>query len=407
MKNEALSIKNCKRIAIMGGTFDPIHYGHLVTAEAVRQEMNVERVLFIPTGYPPHKEGKKVTNDEHRYLMTVLATVNNAFFDVSRIEIDRPGITYTIDTIKELRKICRKDAEIFFITGADAVNQILTWKNPEELLSLCSFVAVTRPEYNKDKFIKNIAVIENKFKSNVHILEVPALAISSTDIRNRVIANKTIKYLLPEEVEKYIFKFGLYSNSIENEASIDSINKRLHYILSPSRFEHTQKVAEEAVKLAKHYKEDENKTFLAGLLHDCAKEYSQEDTRRMCNEFNLKLDDIIEKQIDLAHGFLGAELAKNEYRVYNNDILNAIRYHTLGRKKMSKLEKIIYLADFIEPTRKDFGGLDKLRKVSYENLDKAMFIALKLTIDYNKQKNRIIHPLSLEALKYYKNIKEE
>lgn len=189
--------------------------------------------------------------------------------------------------------------------------------------------------------------------------------------------------------------------------NIDLINKKLHSVLTPERFAHTQGVAEEAVKLAKHYGENEEKAFLAGILHDCAKDYSEQEKRKMCKEFNIKIDDIIDKQIDLIHSFLGAELAKNEYMVNDEDILNAIKYHTTGRKKMSKLEKIIYLADCIEPNRKAFDGLEKLRKVSYESLNKAIIISLKSTIDYNKQKNRIIHPLSLEALKYYKNIKEE
>lgn len=403
MKSDILNISGYKKIAIMGGTFDPIHYGHLVAAETVRQELSIEKVIFIPTGKPPHKDNKKVAHNEHRYLMTVLATVTNPFFDVSRIEIDRPGTTYTIDTLKEIRQYCSPDTKIFFISGADAINEILTWKKHEELLSTCNFVAVTRPGYNKEKLLENTNYFEKKFGSKIYIIEVPALAISSTDIRNRVVAKKTIKYLLPEGVEQYILKFGLYSGDYRNEQIIDKINKRLHYILSPERFEHTQGVADEAVKLAEIYGADKQDAFLAGLLHDCAKDYSASQKLKMCKEYNIKLDEVTRKQIDLVHSFLGAEIAKNEFGIDNEDILNAVRYHTTGRAGMSKLEKIIYLADYIEPNRKYFEGIDEIRKLAYKDMDKAVKYSLKHTIDYNKKKNRLIHPLSLKALEFYNN----
>lgn len=403
MKSDILKLNDFKKIAVMGGTFDPIHYGHLVAAETVRQELGIERVVFIPTGRPPHKEAKKIAHEEHRYLMTVLATVTNPYFDVSRIEIDRPGTTYTIDTVREIRKICKEKTKIFFITGADAINEILTWKEAEKLLEMCEFVAVTRPEYNKEKLLKRIEYMKNNFESRIHILDVPALAISSTDIRNRVIAKKTIKYLLPEEVEKYIIKFGLYTQGSMSEKNIDDINKKLHYVLSPERFAHTQSVAYEALKLAKHYNCNEEKAFLAGLLHDCAKNFSNDEKIKMCKEFDVEIDDILFKQPDLIHSFLGAEVAKHDYFIDDEDILNAIRYHTTGRAKMSKLEKIIYLADYIEPTRKSFDGIEQARELSYKDLNKAIKFVLKQTIEYNTNKNRLIHPLSLEAYKYYKN----
>ncbi len=199
-----------KSIAIMGGTFDPIHYGHLVTAQAVKDKFGVEKVMFIPTGNPPHKAGKEVTESEKRYFMTVLATITNLSFEVSRIEIDRAGYTYTIDTIRELRKVFDEDTKIYFITGADAIDKILTWKDPEKLLKMCDFVAVTRPGYNKEELEEHIKNLEKILGGNIHFLEVPYLDISSSDLRERVMENKSIKYMLPEEVENYIYKFGLY-----------------------------------------------------------------------------------------------------------------------------------------------------------------------------------------------------
>jgi len=403
MRDEISDIKNCKKIAIMGGTFDPIHYGHLVAAETVRVEIGAQKILFIPTGRPPHKNNKIVEHDEHRYLMTVLATANNPYFNVSRIEIDRPGMTYTIDTIQSLKKICQPETEIYFITGADAIHEILTWKNPEELLKICKFVAVTRPGYDKNALLRNLKNVENNFKINLEFIEIPALAISSTDIRNRVIAHKSIKYLLPDEVEQYIIKFGLYKTSFENKPFFTFINQKLHTVLTPKRFAHTQGVAEEAAKLAGIWGINTEKAYTAALLHDCAKDLTREQTMALCSEYNIELDDIVKKQLDLAHSFLGAEIAQKEYLITDSEILNAIKYHTTGRAEMSTLEKIIYLADMTEAGRKPYKGMEEIRKASYKNLNKAVYIALKSTIDFNTEKNRIIHPLSISALKYYEN----
>lgn len=202
--------RKMNRLGIMGGTFDPVHYGHLVTAEAVRDKFKLDRVIFVPTGKPPHKKGYKVTDAKHRYLMTVLATVTNPFFEVSRIEIDREGYTYTIDTILEFKKMLPEDTKIYFITGADAVLEILTWKKVDELLQLCNFVAATRPGYEPSQLNEMIKYVEKVYGSTIHMVEVPAMAISSTDIRRRVNTNRPIKYLVPESVEYYIMKNGLY-----------------------------------------------------------------------------------------------------------------------------------------------------------------------------------------------------
>ncbi len=203
-------IKNCKSFAIMGGTFDPIHYGHLVTASTVKHRFGVDKILFIPTGRPAHKEGKKVVDNEIRYEMTCMAVDSNEDFLVSRIEIDRPGKTYSIDTVRELKEICGDDIKFYFITGADSILDILSWKDPDKLLKLCEFIAVTRPGYAKKDMLEKISTIVETYGSKIHYYEVPALDISSSDIRNRVKKGEPIKYLLPENVEKYIYDNGLY-----------------------------------------------------------------------------------------------------------------------------------------------------------------------------------------------------
>ncbi|MBZ4687260.1 MAG: nicotinate-nucleotide adenylyltransferase [Clostridia bacterium] len=202
--------RKIKKIGIMGGTFDPIHYGHMVTAEAARSHFNLDKVIFVPAGRPPHKQDKQITDPKHRFLMTVLAITTNLYFEVSRFEIEKEGCSYTIDTIKHFREIFGSNVELYFITGADAVLEILTWKNVEELTGLCTFIAATRPGFDLEQIDFTLQKLPQGRKKHFEKFEVPALAISSTDIRNRVKNNKPIKYLVPETVEYYIYKNSLY-----------------------------------------------------------------------------------------------------------------------------------------------------------------------------------------------------
>lgn len=205
---ERASIK--ARYAILGGTFDPIHYGHLAAAETVRERLNCQKVIFIPSGDPPHKKGRVLTDSIHRYKMTELAVRSNPNFEVSNIEINRSGYTYTLDTIKELNNFYGKGIELFFITGADALLEIETWYKVEELLQLCSFVAVTRPGYDKLELEQKLQYLQSNYDSKLFIIDVPGLKISSSELRDRIIEGSSIKYLVPEAVEQYIYNQELY-----------------------------------------------------------------------------------------------------------------------------------------------------------------------------------------------------
>ena len=185
----------------MGGTFDPIHHGHLVAASEVADLFELDEVIFVPTGQPWQKDSQDVSPAEHRYLMTVIATASNPDFTVSRVDIDRNGPTYTIDTLRDLRAQ-HPDADLFFITGADALAQILSWKDAEDLFDLAEFIGVTRPGYELSE--------DGLPADRVHLQEVPAMAISSTDCRDRVAAGEPVWYLVPDGVVQYINKYGLY-----------------------------------------------------------------------------------------------------------------------------------------------------------------------------------------------------
>ncbi|MDK1474376.1 nicotinate-nucleotide adenylyltransferase [Streptomyces sp. 549] len=193
-----------RRLGVMGGTFDPIHHGHLVAASEVAVRFHLDEVIFVPTGQPWQKSHQKVSAAEDRYLMTVIATASNPQFSVSRIDIDRAGRTYTIDTLRDLHAE-HPDADLFFITGADALAQILTWRNAEELFSLAHFIGVTRPGHPlADPGLPD---------GGVSLVEVPALAISSTDCRARVAQGDPVWYLVPDGVVRYINKRRLYRDA--------------------------------------------------------------------------------------------------------------------------------------------------------------------------------------------------
>jgi nicotinate-nucleotide adenylyltransferase len=195
-----------KRLGVMGGTFDPIHYGHLVTAEAALWEFALDEVVFVPTGMPWMKADREVTPSEDRYLMTVIATASNPRFSVSRIEVDRHGPTYTVETLEQVRAEAKGPVELFFITGADAILEIFQWKDPEAVLARTHFIAATRPGYELDRFGQEAATSH----PNISVMQIPALAISSTDIRRRVAAREPIRYLVPDGVKAYIEKADLY-----------------------------------------------------------------------------------------------------------------------------------------------------------------------------------------------------
>jgi nicotinate-nucleotide adenylyltransferase len=190
------------RLGVMGGTFDPIHHGHLVAASEVAAKFDLDEVVFVPTGTPWQKDAGDVTTAEHRYLMAVIATASNPRFTVSRVDIDRPGPTYTIDTLNDLKAQRGADVELFFITGADALAQILTWKDAEEMFGLAHFIGVTRPGHTLSG--------DGLPSDRVSLLEVPAMAISSTDCRDRVSRGEPVWYLVPDGVVQYVAKHRLY-----------------------------------------------------------------------------------------------------------------------------------------------------------------------------------------------------
>lgn len=196
-----------RRVGVMGGTFDPVHHGHLVAASEVADRFDLDTVVFVPTGEPWQKKDRKVTEAEDRYLMTVIATASNPRFTVSRVDIDRPGPTYTIDTLHDLTAQF-PGAELFFITGADALRRIVTWRDWERMFDCARFVGVNRPGFHLE-----LSDLPRAARSRVDLVEIPAMAISSTDCRERAAAGRPVWYLVPDGVVQYIAKRNLYQRS--------------------------------------------------------------------------------------------------------------------------------------------------------------------------------------------------
>ncbi len=204
-----------RRLAVMGGTFDPIHYAHLLIAEDVRRRFQLPQVLFMPSGSPPHKKDYEVTSAEDRYIMAVLATCDNPHFAVSRLELDRPGPSYTIDTIRQLKATIGAEAQVSWVTGADAVLEILTWHEPDAILDEAEILAVPRPGFDLGRLDETLGSTR---ASKITVIDAPLAEISSTMIRKRIRAGESIRYLTPRAVSDYIEKRGLYRESPEEVA---------------------------------------------------------------------------------------------------------------------------------------------------------------------------------------------
>jgi len=404
---------------VLGGTFDPIHMGHLAIAEAANRQLKPQRVLFIPGGQSPHKHDRQITCAEHRYKMTALAVCEHPSFDISRIEINRQGPSYTIDTARALYAVCPPNAKISFLIGDDALMKILSWKDANELLKLCEFVVVPRPEYEKDEVTeKSMAEFSEYLAANysarIKRLNSPLHDISSTEIRKYFKTDQSVQGLIPRSVENYVRQHGFYNAKKMPEIGMCDITptsgrfcfktaeEELRIRLSPKRYAHTMGVVAEAEKLAIHYAEDINKARAAALLHDCAKEYSADKKRILCQQWGVQLDAVLEADIDLTHCLLSAESATRDFHIYDSETLQAIRYHTTGHKGMTMLDKIIMLADYIEPTRPDRPPANEMRQLALINIDKALILRINHIVKKETQAGRPIHPWSKDALKELK-----
>lgn len=199
-----------RRVGIYGGTFDPPHLGHLMAAQTVLEAWQLHEVVFIPSGTPPHKDTAQVTAARHRYLMTMLATLDNPKFSTSRMELDRPAASFTVDTLRELKRQYKDQAELFFILGVDALLELPTWKEPDQVLQLCHMVVVSRPGYDESTIAERLGDLYRQYGHRILLTDMPALEISASDVRSRLQEGRSIRYMVPDMVREYIISHGLY-----------------------------------------------------------------------------------------------------------------------------------------------------------------------------------------------------
>jgi len=383
-----------QKIAIFGGSFDPIHLGHLHLAEIVREEFSLCEIIFMPSPQPPHKDLSMHDNRELRYEMVVAATRSNPYFKVSRLEYDRSGYSYTAETLRLLRNELAADAVLYFIVGADSLVNMHKWKDPDKIFALCEIIAIDRVGTSDDEIISAKESLAKNFGAKIHLLKKHTYPISSTEVRERVELGLSIKYFVTDTVVDLIE----FNRMCRHNPNLKNIIAHLKAILSPKRYAHSERTAQFATSLAKVHGEDADKAYLAGLVHDVAKELTPTESAKY-NHVLAETDLLFSPVI---HSFLGAEMAKDIFDINDTDILNAIRYHTTARLKMSVLEKVIFVADKIEDGR-DYPENSYLKELAESDLDKAVLEILKITTSIAEDKGYEIHPLSLEVLRATKN----
>lgn len=391
-----------KRIAILGGTFNPIHNAHLKMAGFVYATGKYDEILFLPTGNPPHKEeGAQIASKKHRMNMCSLAIKDTPYFSVSDMEMRRKGASFTVDTLIQLKEESPQN-EYTLIIGADSLLNIKTWHNSKKLLQIGRFLVINRLGYeNQVESYMNYFI--GKYKTPIKLLDMPIVPISSSKIRQAIAEKKSISEWVPASVEEYIKKNNLYKGSTVKDIDMHMLELKLKNNLSDKRFIHSVSVMKTAKKLADNHNCNVDQAAIAGLLHDCAKSLSNDKKLEMAIQYSYELSPAENENPDLLHAKLGAVVAKEKYGIIDPEILNAIECHTTGKPNMTTLDKIIYIADYIEPKRPPLPNIDNLRKTAMHSLDEALLEILEQTLDYLKAHNRTIDSRSMETYLYYKD----
>ena len=379
-----------ERIGIMGGTFDPIHEGHVHMAREALGDLGLDRVLMIPTGNPPHKKG--VTDGEDRWKMVCASVAWDEGLQPSRIELDRGGVIYTVDTLSRLRE-SYPQAQWYYIIGEDTLLDLKNWRRYEEVLGMCTFLVCPRPwEATREELAAEEARLTALGGRFIHV-DMPMKDVSSTEVRESLARGENPADL-PLVCAEYARLAGLYGQGRRvPEAWLD----RLFKDLKITRFAHTLGVSECARRLARLHGVDEHRAEIAAVLHDCAKYYPLEEMQRICRAMGID-DEAILATDRLMHAPVGAYVAKAVYGVEDEEILRAIERHTLGAEGMTRLDVIVNLADKIELTRRDYPGLAEIRALAEESPERALLASMRSTRQYVERGGHALHPQTLRTM---------
>ena len=380
-----------KRIGIMGGTLDPVHNGHLAITKACMREANLDGAILLPAGDPPHKKGE--TGGRHRLRMAELAAAELEGCRALDLEIRRPGVTYTVDTLTELTG-AYPDTEWYYIVGADTLDVLDTWHDFSRVAGMCSFLVTGRPGIADERMEERRRELTEAYGARIILTEAVGPDISSTAVRENVAEGRSISGMVPSSVEEYIRREGLYLCRYTPE----QILERLRGELSEHRFQHTLGVSSMCRRLAEKYGVPPERAYLAGLLHDCAKGMAPMAMRTMIAQSGMETDTQETDQDPLLHAPAGAILAEQEYGVRDKEILRAIRRHTLGDEGMTALELLVYVCDFCEPNRRPFRGLEEVRRLAETDLVQAAIACAEKTGEYVRVKGGRPHPRTLRML---------
>ena len=394
------------KIGVYGGTFNPPHLGHLTAARAVFELLGLDLLLLIPAGLPPHKELPAGSpTPEQRLEMTRLAGEQLGLGDKVRtldIELERGGRSFTSDTLAQL-KAQYPDSELWLLMGTDMFLTLQAWHEPEKILSLAGIAAFGRTEEDTEELFS--AQREYLYKTypqaRIFTLTIPGVIdVSSTELREKLAKGEGGNLLAPA-VYGYILREGLYNTGADlKRLPISRLRPVALSYLKHKRIPHVLGTEQEAIRLAERYGADVEKARVAALLHDCTKKLDMPTQLALCGQYGIALDELEQKALKLLHSKTGAAIARDVFGV-DDEVYSAIWYHTTGHANMTKLEKIIYLADYIEPSR-DFPGVDTLRKVCYEDLDKGLLLGLEMTIEEMTAMGNPVHRATVEARDWLK-----
>lgn len=386
------------KIGIYGGTFNPPHLGHMAAAKAAVAALGLDKLLLIPAAIPPHKALPSDTPaPEHRLAMVEKwADGMGAGAEVSALELEREGKSYTSDTLRAIRQTY-PDAELWLLMGTDMFLTLHLWHEPEVILSLAGICAFGRTEQNSEAlFAPQREHLQKDFDAKITTITLPGLVdISSTRLREQLENGGGGQYLLPS-VYGYILMHRLYGTKADlKNLDLNQLRACSYSMMRAKRIPHVMGVEEEAVKLAQRWGADPELARRAGILHDCTKYYELPEQLDICEEYGVRLDALEQKAVKLLHSKTGACIARGVFG-QPDAVYDAIFWHTTGKADMTTLEKVLYIADYMEPNR-DFDGVERLRHLAYTDLDKAMLLGVEMTIQEMQQRQVPIHTNTLQA----------
>ena len=383
-----------RKIGIFGGTFNPIHNGHLNLITSFQKEFDFDEVLLIPTNVPPHKETLELPSKKHRLEMCYLATENINNISVSDIEFQREEKSYTYITLLELKKQYR-DAKFYLIMGSDIFLSLEKWYRYDELKKLAAFCTAGREENEFEK-LKRFSEKLEKEGAECYVLNVDVCKLSSTQVREKIMFDEDSSSLIPTKVYEYIVKEKLYSLDTLTPVYKNLLKERL----KEKRYNHSLCVADSAVMLAKKYDANVKKAFLAGLLHDITKEEDEKTQLQIMSDSAIICDEVERKNKHLWHAITGAWYLENVLGIKDKEVLDSVRWHTEFRENATLLDKIIYLADFISADR-DYEDVDVMREKCNISLEEGLLYGLSYTIEDNARKKS---PIGIESIKAYNSL---